>query len=132
MANAVVDELIQTGAIHRSGYGGLFHLINHATALTEMSRFGFRELANRGLKAHYHHLRLYRALPDVSAEMGVLQAAKADPLTAEYWQQADSTQWSAHLTHRVKTLYGFYNLLRFIEDAYKRTQAKEMFRYLMA
>ena len=132
MAEAVVDELIRSAAIRRQGFGSLFHLINHATALTELSRFGYKDLARQGLAAHHHHLRLWRALPDVSDELGVLQAAKDDPRTPAYWEHDGTTQWSAHLTHRVKTLYGFFNLLRFIDDPATRQQAQQAFRYLMA
>jgi hypothetical protein len=36
------------------------------------------------------------------------------------------------LTHRIKTLYGFFTLARFLEDQEKRTRAEEQFLYLMA
>ncbi len=39
---------------------------------------------------------------------------------------------TAMLTHRVKTLYGFFTLTRFVEDEGKRKKAEEQFRYLMA
>ncbi len=38
----------------------------------------------------------------------------------------------ARLTHRIKTLYGFYTIRRFIEDAATRKDAEEAFLYLMA
>jgi hypothetical protein len=132
MATAVIDELIRSASLHRQGYGGLFHVINHATALTELSRFGYRDLARRGLAAHHHHLRLWRSLPDLSEELGQLQRAEFDPRNPEYWRRDGKSQWSAHLTHRVKTLYGFFSLLRYIEDADQRRQAEEQFLYLMA
>lgn len=131
MVELVIDELIQSGAMRRRGYGGLFHIINHAAALTELSRFGYEKLANRGLAAHHKHVRLWRSLPDVEKEFGPLKSAKHDPRTPAFWQDADSKQWSAHLTHRIKTIYGFSTLLRFIESEEKRKQAEEKFRYLM-
>ncbi len=131
MVERVIDELIENGALRRQGFGGLFHIINHAAALTELSRFGHKDLANRGLAAHHDHLRLWRSLPDVEGELGPLKSAKHDPRTPEYWQEADSEQWSAHLTHRVKTIYGFFTILRFIESEAKRKQAEEKFLYLM-
>tara|TARA_R110000850_G_scaffold14189_5_gene45474 strand:- start:20 stop:976 length:957 start_codon:yes stop_codon:yes gene_type:complete len=133
MVEIVIDELIHSAGIRRQGYGGLFHLINHAAALTELSRFGYRGLARQGLDSHHRHLRLYRSLPDVEDELGPLQKAKHDPRTASYWEtDKDSEQWSAHLTHRIKTLYGFYTLLRQIEDPNTRVEAERAFRYLMA
>lgn len=133
MADAVIDELIASASLRRRGYGSLFHIINHAAALIELSRLGFDDLAQRGLPAHHVHLRLWQALPDVSAELGSLEAADYDPLTPEYWQPpVDSTQWSAHLTHRIKTLYGFYNLLRSVDEPSRRDKAEAQFRYLMA
>jgi len=132
LADTVIDELIHSAPLRRRGFGGLFHLINHAAALTELSRFGYQELAHRGLAAHHHHVRLWRSLPDVEEEFGPLKSAKHDPRTPEYWQGKSSSQWSAHLTHRVKTLYGFFTLLRFVEFEEKRKQAEEKFLYLMA
>ena len=132
MAAAVVDELIASASQHRRGFGGLFHVINHATALTELARFGYTDLAERGLAAHRHHLQLWQSLPDLTAELGELKRAERDPRDPEYWRRDGSSQWSAHLTHRIKTLYGFFSLLRLIEDPAKRKIAEEKFLYLMA
>lgn len=132
MAEAVIGELTRSASLRRRGFGGLFHIINHATGLTELSRFGYRKLANRGLAAHHYHVRLWRSLPDVEDELGPLKKAEYDPRTPEYWRSEAESQWSARLTHRVKTLYGFFSLLRFIEDPVKRKRAVNEFRYLMA
>jgi hypothetical protein len=132
MAEVVVDELIRSAAVRKQGYGGLFHVINHATALTELSRFGYDELANQGLPAHHYHMRLWRGLPDVEHELGALNRATFDPRTPAYWAADGESQWSARLTHRIKTLYGFFTLLRFVEDEAKRKRAEERFLYLMA
>ena len=132
MAETVVDQLIATASERRSGFGGFFHLINHAAALTELDRYGYEDLAQGGLVAHWHHLRLYRALPNLEAELGKLETTPDDPLTPDYWKRTESKQWGAWLTHRVKTLYGFHTLLRFIEDEKKRAKAVKRFGYLMA
>ncbi len=134
MAQVVMDEVIRSASMHRQGFGGLFHIINHATALIELSRSGHAGLARRGLPAHRHHVRLWRTLPDLTEELGVLEKASHDPRTPEYWTPARtaSTQWSAWLTHRVKTLYGFFNLAESVTDAAKRKAAEERFLYLMA
>lgn len=132
MAAVVIDELIRSGSIRRQGFGGLFHIINHATGLTELSHFGHKDLARKGWSAHRHHVRLWRSLPDVEKELGPLKRAEHDPRTPEYWIESASTQWSARLTHRIKTLYGFFNLLRFVEDPEKRKAAEQAFLYLMA
>lgn len=36
------------------------------------------------------------------------------------------------MTHRIKTLYGFYTLKRFIEKETQRKKAEDAFLYLMA
>jgi len=132
MIRAVIDELIRGASIRRQGFGGLFHLINHAHALAELSQAGHPDLATRGLGAHHRHLRLYRSLPDVEGELGALAKADCDPRTPEHWSRRDSVQWSAWLTHRIKTLYAFRGLLRTVEEAETRRHAEDAFRYLMA
>ncbi len=132
MVTVVLDELIRSASVRRQGFGGLFHIINHATGLTELSQFGREELSRRGWAAHRHHVRLWKSLPDVSGELGPLKRAEHDPRTPAYWQRTESVQWSAWLTHRIKTLYGFFNLLRFVDDPAKRKAAEHAFLYLMA
>jgi hypothetical protein len=131
LAEVVIGELIQSASVHRQGFGGLFHLINHAAGLTELSQYGFEDLAHSGLAAHHQHLRLLRSLPDVENELGKLVRAEHDPRTPEYWNEKLSKQWSAQLTHRIKTLYGFHTLLRYVDDEQKRARAREQFLYLM-
>ena len=131
MAEMVIGELVQSAAVRKQGFGGLFHLINHATALTELSLYGFEELAQSGLAAHHQHLRLWRSLPDVESELGKLEWAEHDPRTPAYWDGEPSAQWSAHLTHRIKTLYGFHTLLRYVDDEETRATAQQQFLFLM-
>ena len=97
-----------------------------------MSRLGYRDLARQGLAAHHHHVRLFRSLPDVEDELWPLKRATHDPRTVDYWSVDEASQWSARLTHRIKTLYGFFNLPRFIEQPEKRKEAEAKFLYLMA
>jgi hypothetical protein len=130
MIETVIDEVIGSASQRRRGYGGLFHIINHAAALTELRRYGYPDLAQRGIAAHRQHLHLWRSLPILNDELGKLQRASHDPLTPAYWR-TESVQWSGHLTHRVKTLYGFHTLLRHIDDAEQRHRAEEQFLYLM-
>jgi hypothetical protein len=132
MSQAVIDELIGGASIRRQGFGGLFHIINHAYALAELSRAGHADLASRGLRAHHRHLRLYRSLPDLEAELGAVVKNRHDPLTPQHWSRRDSVQWSAWLSHRIKTLYAFRGLLRTVDDAETRARAEDAFRYLMA
>ena len=133
MVEVVMDELIRTGPVRRQGFGGLWHLINHAAALIELGAHGYRDLARKGMGAHLHHLRLWRSLPDVEEELGPVKRADHDPRTPEFWAPGKKmTRDAARLTHRVKTLYGFYRLLRFVPDPKTRAQADEAFLYLMA
>jgi hypothetical protein len=132
MRDAVFDELIDTASLRRQGYGGLFHIVNHSQALVHLARLGHGALGRRGLAAHHHHLRLYRSLPDVADELGPLVKAHHDPRTAAHWEQRDSVQWSAWLSHRVKTLYAFLDLLPAVRSEDRRRRAEAAFLYLMA
>ena len=132
MANVVCDELVQSAAIHRQGFGGLWHVINHSAGLVELSLRGHKELARRGLAAHYHHLRLYRSLPALEEELGPMTRADHDPRTTKYWTTGTLKRDQARLTHRIKTLYGFFVLSRIVDDESKRQQAEQSLLYLMA
>ena len=132
MIETTIDELIAAASIRRQGFGGLHHLINHAAGLVELSLLGYSDLARNGLRAHHHHVRLLRHLPDLGNEIGPVAHARHDPRTPLYWSQDDLRRDTAMLTHRVKTLYGFFTLARFLGDQEKRAKAEERFLYLMA
>ena len=132
MADVVIEELIGSASMHRQGFGGLFHVVNHAAGIADLSRFGYKDLAMKGLPAHHHHVRLWRSLPDLEDELGTLIQAERDPRVAEYWNRSSSVQWSGWLTHRIKTLYGFFSLLQFVDDTAQRRKAEQSFLYLMA
>jgi hypothetical protein len=132
MVDVVVDELIRSASLRRQGFGGLFHVINHAAGLIELAHFGYRNLARKGLAAHRNHVRLWRSLPDVEEELGPVKRAAHDPRTPEYWTTGTLKRDSARLTHRIKTLYGFFTLLDLVEDRARREKAEESFLYLMA
>lgn len=131
MSHAVIDELIQSASIRRQGFGGLWHIINHAAGLLELARFDYKQLANRGLPAHHHHLRLFRALPDVEAELGEVKRSELEPYVPEYWT-GPLKRDEARLTHRIKTLYGFHTLIGQLEDPQKQKQAEQALLFLMA
>ncbi len=132
MVDVVIDELVRTAAVRRQGFGGLWHIINHAAGLVELASYGHPELARQGLSAHHDHVRLYRSLPDVEQELGPYKRADQDPRTPEYWATGDFKRDEARLTHRIKTLYGFSVLTRLVSDPARRQQAWESLRYLMA
>lgn len=131
MAEVTIEELIATAATKKQGFGGLWHIINHAAAITEMDRFGFKELAKSALPAHRQHVRLWRTLPDVEGELGAVSKAEHAPRDPAYWKGMLKRD-EARLTHRIKTLYGFYTLKRFIEREAQRKKAEDAFLYLMA
>lgn len=131
MISMTIAQLIHRGADRKQGFGGLWHLINHAAAITEMDRFGYKELAKKALPAHHQHIRLWESLPDVEAELGPVKKADHDPRKPVYWEGMLKRD-EARLTHRIKTLYGFYTIRRFIEDAATRKDAEEAFLWLMA
>ena len=131
MATTVIDTLIQYASERRQGYGGLWHVINHAAALSELAQCGYEELAIMGLTAHHQHIRLWRTLPNVADELGPETPTKYDPRLSVYWQSGDLRRDRARLTHRIKTLYGFDTLVKLVNDKAKHEQGYENIRYLM-
>lgn len=131
MVEVMIAELIATAGVKKQGFGGLWHLINHAAAIAELQRFGFPEVAKLALPAHHQHIRLWRTLPNVEAELGSVPKATHDPRDPVYWQGMLKRD-EARLTHRIKTMYGYGVLQRFIEQDARRKQADDAFLYLMA
>ena len=132
MVIAVLDEAIElTPEIHRSGYGGLVHVINHAAAIVDLADCGYDELAQRAIHSHRHHLRLWRNLPNVADEKGPMQVSKFTPHVAEYWKSGSVPYDRALLTHRVKTMFGFDELAAAVDNQAKEKAAYDKLRYLM-
>lgn len=131
MADVVIEELTKTAGKRMVGFGGLWHIINHAAALVELATYGYPELAMIGLKAHHKHVRLFRSLPDVADELGPETPTKHDPRTPEFWETEQIRRERAHLTHRIKTLYGFDVLVKLATNQENRTSANEKPLYLM-
>jgi hypothetical protein len=131
MVDVTIAELNATACVKKQGFGGLWHVINHAAAITEMDRLGYKKLASKALPAHHQHIRLWRSLPDVESELGTVERADHDPRKPVYWEGMLKRD-EARLTHRIKTLYGFYTIRRFIEEETKRKKAEDAFLYLMA
>ncbi len=131
MVDVTIAELIATASIKKQGFGGLWHIINHAAAITELARFGYTDVSREALPAHHQHIRLWRTLPDVSSELGPVTKADHDPREPVYWKGMLKRD-EARLTHRIKTLYGFYTIRGFIEDDATRNEADNAFLYLMA
>lgn len=131
MATVVLDTLIQHASERRQGFGGLWHVINHGAALSELAQYGYRELAINGLTAHHQHLQLWKTLPNVADELGAETPTKNDPRQPVYWQSDNLRRDRARLTHRIKTLYGFDILVNLVEDEEKREQGYDKLRYLM-
>ena len=131
MANTVVDDLILNAATRREGFGGPWHIINHAAALAELARHGYTALAMKGLPAFREHYRLYHTVPDSSAEKGAETPTDDSPLTVGFWSPEKIRRERAHLTHRIKTIYGFDELTELVESENRRAQGTDKLRYLM-
>lgn len=132
MANVVLDELIALDPkVVRQGYGGLVHINNHAAAIADLADYGYRELVPKALESHHRHVRLWRNLPNVADEFGPLKFSKRGPHSSGYWTSGDIPYDRALLTHRVKTMFGFDELVAEVEDDKKRVQAYQQLRYLM-
>lgn len=130
MATAVLTALVDHAAETRVGYGGLWHVVNHAAAVVELARYGFPDLAAAALAGHREHLRLWKTLPDLTPTKGPVIPAEHDPHLAAYWENGDPRRDGALLTHRVKTMYGFGELASLADPAL-RDRAAAAFRYLM-
>lgn len=131
MLTQTLDETARMAAVHRRGFGGLWHLINHAAGLLELHRRGFQTLTAAGLPVHARHLALLRTLPDVSDEFGPYGAAAHDPRDPAYWKDMLKRD-EARLTHRIKTLYGFFAVAPAVADDQLRRKAERALRHLMA
>ena len=130
MADAVLRELAASAAVRTQGFGGLWHVANHAAAVIELARYGYRDEAAALLPGHARHLALYRSLPDVVGELGPVVAASENPWTAAYWA-GDLKRDAARLTHRVKTLYGYQVVRATASNAALRPPADRAFLFLM-
>ena len=131
LAQTTISEVIAHSATRKQGFGGLWHIINHAAAITELNRFGYKRLAQAALPAHHQHMQLWRSLPNVEQELGPVQKSDRDPRDPEYWTGMLKRD-QARLTHRIKTIYGFFTLLAYVEDGSTRKQAEAAFLNLMA
>ncbi|MCA9090696.1 MAG: hypothetical protein KDA90_18905 [Planctomycetaceae bacterium] len=130
MVAVTLDELIATAPTKKQGFGGLWHIVNHAAAIVELDRHGYGEVAQLALPAHHHHIRLWRSLPDVESELGAVGKSTHDPRDPAYWVGMLKRD-EARLTHRIKTLYGYYTIRNFVESADKKNQTDDAFLYLM-
>ncbi|MDA7493694.1 hypothetical protein N8491_03720 [Akkermansiaceae bacterium] len=132
MATNVFNELIdQKPEIHRVGYGGLLHIINHAAAITDISTYGYPELVPFAVRSHRKHFRLWRNLPNVAEEKGPMKVSRFTPHTAEYWTTGNVPYDRALLTHRVKTMFGFDELATVLEEKGKEKAAYDKIRLMM-
>jgi hypothetical protein len=131
MVDVTIAELIATASVKKQGFGGLWHIINHAASITEMDRLGYKRLAQKALPAHHRHIRLWRSLPDVESELGMVEKAEHDPREPVYWSGMLKRN-EARLTHRIKTLYGFYVIRQLIGHETTQKKAEDAFLYLMA
>jgi hypothetical protein len=132
MAIAVFDEVInQKPEIHRTGYGSLVHIVNHAAAIADLADYGYPELVPRAVRSHRRHLRLWRNLPNVADEKGRVQVSRFTPHTAAYWTSGNIPYDRALLTHRVKTMFGFDELAAAVDEEEKEKAAYEKLRYMM-
>ena len=68
MIDLTMVELIEGSSVKTQGFGGYWHLINHAAGIVELDRLGYQTLAKSALPAHRQHMQLIRALPDLSEE----------------------------------------------------------------
>ena len=132
MAIAVLDQVIgQDPGIHRQGYGGLVHVINHAAAITDLAQYGYPELVRPAVASHRLHFRLWHNLPDLSEELGPVKVSPHTPHESAYWTEGKIPYDRALLTHRVKTMFGFDELGEATDDKVKLRKAYDKLRFMM-
>lgn len=132
MAGSVLDEIInQDPGVNRQGYGSLVHINNHAAAILDLANYGYGELVPAAIQSHRQHLRLWRNLPNLVDELGRVPVSEHTPHTAGYWTSGNVPYDRALLTHRVKTMYGFDELVEAIDDDQKEKQAYLKLRFMM-
>jgi hypothetical protein len=132
MALVVVNELLnQDAKVHQVGYGGLVHIVNHAAAIVDLKKYGYQELAGQAVRSHRQHFRLWKSLPNVADEMGPVKVSSFTPHKAAYWTSGDVPYDRALLTHRVKTMFGFEELCKAVDEDPKEEHAYDKLRYLM-
>ena len=132
MALVVLAEMTsQQPELHRIGYGGLVHIINHAAAIADLADYGYPELVPTAIRSHRHHLRLWRNLPNVADEHGPLTVSKFTPHSKAYWTSGDVPYDRALLTHRVKTMFGLDELVAAIDEQASEQAAYDKLRLLM-
>ncbi len=131
MVQITLQEVIDSASVRRQGFGGLWHLINHAAGIVDLERSGFGVLASKALSAHHLHVRLWRSLPDVEKELGKNEKARCSPLEAEYWKGMLKRD-QARLTHRIKTMYGFQVIKEVNDRDQLEKEADAAFLYLMS
>ncbi len=117
--------------MRKQGFGGLWHLVNHAAATVELDRLGYKQLGRNALGTHLLHVRLWRSLPHVESELGPMPRSQHDPPDPAYWEGIPRRH-APLLTRRTKTLYGHFTIRRSIENDATRQQADDALRYLMA
>lgn len=132
MIVAVFDELIALHpGLHRIGYGGLVHVINHAAAIADLADYGYAAMLPRAIQSHRYHLRLWRSLPNVADEKGHMRVSQHTPHTAAYWTSTSVPYDRALLTHRVKTMFGFDELAAAVQERETAQAAYDKLRYMM-
>ena len=85
----------------------------------------------QAVESHRQHLRLWRNLPNIADEQGPMQVSKYTPHTPEYWTSGEVPTDRALLTHRVKTMFGFDQLVDSVDKQSKEKAAYDKLRYMM-
>ena len=49
MVSTTIDELIATASVKKQGFGGLWHVINHAAGIAQLACFGHDQVAQEAL-----------------------------------------------------------------------------------
>lgn len=125
-----LNEVVATASMHRQGFGGLWHIINHTAGIVELDRYGYTDLALKTLPGHHRHIRLWRTLPDVADELGPTTKSQLKPSDPDYWNGMLKRD-QARLTHRIKTIYGFHTICTAIDDPQLVAKADDAFLFLM-
>ncbi|MGG1660401.1 hypothetical protein [Brevibacillus sp. NRS-1366] len=86
--------------------GEVVHSVTHAQALTDLERFGYKELASAGIRNHRVQMYLDRQMPDFVLKDEVGEPAFEQIFSSEFWAKTYSDP------HALKLPYAALDLLK--------------------
>ncbi len=133
MIDFVFEEFAKFPKIYKGRHQGVVgHLLTHAHALIELSRMGYPQLAAKGHNAHRLYIKLARNLPDAGELLLKEHQKPSNPLELEYWERDLEGELSWLFGHAFKFPYGFYSLIKNVDNQSKVNRYCRQLGYLLS